>query len=164
PTAAGEKKVLIDCGTLALGGQPLKKVVNDLVGAVRDPDGRPRIDVVVATHRHRDHVSGFAEPVWGQVEVREAWMPWTEHPTDPKALRVREVQTRLAAQLERDLAALARAGLLPADSPFPVLAQNALANEAAMHTLHNGFRRPPAPAPRFLPTPELDRTLETDVL
>lgn len=163
PTSAGEKKVLIDCGTLAQGNRPISQVAQALVAELRGTDGRPRIDVVIATHRHRDHVSGFADPVWGQVEVKEVWMPWTEHPTDPEACFIRETQSRLAAQLDQDLATLVPAGL--ANGPvLSLLAQNALTNETAMYTLHNGFRRPPKPKMRFLPTKSLDRTLETDVL
>src|SRR5262249_8205631 len=157
------KKVLIDCGTLAQGSQPIAQVAKDVVEAVRESDGVARIDVVIATHRHRDHVSGFADPVWGQVEVKEVWMPWTEDPTDADARVIRERQSRLAAQLDKDLAALVQAGMANAPA-LHLLAQNALTNESAMYTLHSGFRRPPRPRPRFLPTRSLDRTLETDVL
>lgn len=163
PTRKGEKKVLIDCGTLAQGSQSISQVSQALVDEVREADGTPRIDVVIATHRHRDHVSGFADPIWRQVEVKEIWMPWTEDPTDPEARVIRESQSRLAARLDQDLAALVD-GELSNGATLRLLAQNALTNESAMYTLHSGFRRPPKPQMRFLPTRSLERTLETEVL
>src|SRR5271155_4158480 len=90
-------------------------------------------------------------------------MPWTEHPTDAEARVIREKQSRLAAQLDQDLTALVQGGLAGAGA-LQALALNSLTNETAMYTLHSGFRRPPKPTLRFLPTKNFDRSLETDVL
>ncbi len=147
------RRMLIDCGSIKAGSAKLEDVVAGLVGDVTDADGVARIDVVVATHRHRDHVAGFAESVWTDVEVSEVWMPWTEDPADPVATRVRNAQSRLALALEARLAA--RLGATP---PGPdrdrladahELALNALSNERAMRTLHHGFTG--AVERRFLP-------------
>jgi hypothetical protein len=170
PTPAGEKKVLIDCGSIALSpeGITLSRVVEAIVDASTDDrDGvvRPRIDVVIATHRHRDHVSGFDRPIWGEVEVKEVWMPWTEHPTAGDARLVREAQVALAARLHGRLASLSDKEYADVSAGMPLreIARNALANEAAMHTLHHGFL-PPAPRRRFLPDTPTDRTLVTEAL
>jgi glyoxylase-like metal-dependent hydrolase (beta-lactamase superfamily II) len=45
----------------------MREVVRQIIAEVTDQDGTPRIDVVVATHRHRDHVSGFADLQWSGV-------------------------------------------------------------------------------------------------
>src|SRR5262249_45574919 len=118
-------------------------VVDSIIEDVKDKDGKPRIDVVVATHRHRDHVSGFASSAWGDVEVKEVWMPWTEDPTDPEAAHIRDVQSRLALTLHAELTRL------NADADLIDLAANALSNEAAMQTLHSGFAG--NPRRQFLP-------------
>jgi len=153
PGAAKPLRVLVDCGTIANGPHSMADVVGRIVEDARDPDGIARIDVIVATHRHKDHVSGFARAEWAHVNVREVWMPWTEAPTDSVARAFRNRQHRLAMHLS---AALGVSDEGSAESsqewndPRHHLALNALSNDAAMTTLHQGFAG--APTRRFLPT------------
>ena len=139
------RRVLVDCGSHSSGPGPLPigdvaaRIVEDVTGA----DGVPKIDVVVATHRHRDHVSGFSSPVWKDVRVGEVWMPWTEDPADPAATRIRNAQSSGAAKLH---AALRLSG---APDHLLDLVSNSLTNEKAMATLHEGFDG--KPARHFLP-------------
>ena len=51
----------------------------------------PRLDVVVATHRHQDHVSGFASPLWAAVASVHPVRAWPEIPREPllETLRTR---------------------------------------------------------------------------
>jgi beta-lactamase superfamily II metal-dependent hydrolase len=139
-------KVLFDCGSHAASKRPrpMKAVVKQILADVCDEDGVARIDVVIGTHRHQDHVSGFNDPRWAKVEVREVWMPWTEDPSDPEAKRIRERQSKAAERL-------ALALTLSADHPDLLdLATNQLTNAAAMKTLHEGFAT--TPTRRFLPS------------
>ncbi len=93
-------RVMFDCGSIKLGANPMKNVVQQVISDARPSPGEPaRIDVVIATHRHRDHISGFADPAWAEVEVGEVWMPWIEKPDQSEARRIREMQSRLAEQL-----------------------------------------------------------------
>jgi beta-lactamase superfamily II metal-dependent hydrolase len=159
PAADRTRKVLIDCGSHSAGRgpQPIADVARRVVTDVTEEDGTPRIDVVVATHRHQDHVSGFREEIWNEVEVSEIWMPWTEHPTDPEAKRIRETQSSVARHLCLALEATQH------DAAAGQLAQNSLTNAAAMQTLHEGFSG--TPARRFLPCAERDRnSFEVDAL
>jgi beta-lactamase superfamily II metal-dependent hydrolase len=141
------RKVLFDCGTIKYGSMPIKDVAHQVIEDVRDPrDNVPRIDVVVCTHRHKDHVSGFNDPAWASVEVGEVWLPWTEDPADPEAKRIREVQSRLAVALELQLKkrSLAARGKEKQELEARLeLAVNALSNEGAMRTLHQGFAGKP---------------------
>jgi beta-lactamase superfamily II metal-dependent hydrolase len=134
PTPEGEKKVLIDCGSIKQGNHPLAKVVDRVIADVSDTKGNPSVDLLIATHRHRDHISGFASPRWAEVEVKEIWMPWTEKPGDPEAQKIRDAQNRLALALQN---AFTRLG---ADQMWLDLAANASINERAMSTLHEGFK------------------------
>ncbi|MEZ3160620.1 MBL fold metallo-hydrolase [Microbacterium sp. BWT-B31] len=85
-------RMLVDCGVHSHGrfkvnGQ--SRGIGEIVGAVIDQlsaeaaDGQPAVDVVVATHRHADHISGFAEDAWNAVRVGEVWVPFVEDPEDP---------------------------------------------------------------------------------
>ena len=80
--------ILIDCGihTSAKGGrETIDGVVEDIIRTVTPPGGgRPRLDVIVATHEHWDHISGFltAAALFARFEVGEIWLAWTENPAD----------------------------------------------------------------------------------
>lgn len=139
PTKSGERKILFDCGThfQSTGPHRAGEVAERIVEDARDADGVSRIDVVVGTHRHQDHVSGFENEIWEQVEVREVWMPWTEDENDPDGRKILEKQSKKAMQL----ANAARAFRLGA--AVEALAVNALKNEKAMRTLHEGFANDP---------------------
>lgn len=146
PDGAGERRILFDCGSVesSPSGGSMGSIVKRIIADATDPDGVARIDVVVATHRHKDHVSGFADEAWRQVQVREVWLPWTEHPSDPQARRIRELQSRLALGLNQALAAAPLAVGAEAQRQFEVsrdIVANALmlSNDAAMRTLHSGF-------------------------
>jgi beta-lactamase superfamily II metal-dependent hydrolase len=142
PTDTGEKKVLVDCGSKMASRRPLGDSVRAVIRDADAGDG-PRIDLVIATHRHLDQISGFADPAWKEVEVGEVWMPWIEDPTESVARRIREGQAMLARELQLALHGAA--------DPLGIseLALNALSNEAALETLHHGFAG--RPTRRFLP-------------
>lgn len=168
PTAKGERTLLFDCGSIEAAphrkmGDVVKQIVSDVTGSKG-----PRIDVVVCTHRHKDHVSGFGDPLWQKVDVGEVWMPWTEHPTDQEARRIRNVQSRLALALQQAFALRAPA-LGAAERKelgrYQALVENALmlSNEKAMTTLHSGFSG--SALRRFLPSKrKAERSFATDML
>jgi len=167
PTDKGIKKVLFDCGTIKAGPSKIGDVVDSVIDDVRDSNHRPRIDVVVMTHRHKDHVSGFESKDWAGVAVGEVWMPWTEDPEDEEAKKIRKKLTRLAVQVERECAAKLRAvssdDLRRKLTIAQELAVNALSNPKAMQTLHHGFAG--NPLRRFLPLRNATKKwIETEVL
>jgi len=141
--AAPPFRILVDCGAHRSGYPRPGWTPADAVRAiVADLGVGPRLDVVVATHRHQDHVSGFSSDIWRDVEVGEVWMPWTENPDDGKATAIRERQSRLALGLQLAFATSDFAARWTdpgrADS-LAALALNSLTNESAMRTLHRGF-------------------------
>lgn len=123
-------RMLVDCGVHAQGRAEINGRSRDIIETVEtikadliagpDPDapcrngGRPHLDVIVATHRHADHVNGFAEDAWDDVEVEEVWVPFVEDPSDPVAVDLRTAQAESAAALQRAAQALAASGRLPA--------------------------------------------------
>ena len=139
PSKDGDRKILFDCGVHFQGHGPreIGEVAAQVVEDARDRDGISRIDIVVATHRHQDHVSGFESEVWDEVEVKEVWMPWTENPKDPEGRRILENQSKKAMLLHD---AALRFGL---GAEVEALAANSMTNERAMRTLHEGFAGEP---------------------
>jgi hypothetical protein len=77
--------VLIDCGVI-LGthdaATTMKKVLQDVATV-----SKGRIDLLLATHQHWDHLSGFiqAAETFDALDVKNVWMAWTESPNDELA-------------------------------------------------------------------------------
>lgn len=150
PTEEGVRRVLFDCGVHFSGHNPattVDEIIDQVISDASD-DGRARIDIVIATHRHQDHVSGFEDDRWNEVEVGEVWMPWTENYKDSKARGILKRQStagkKLQAALQLMIARPGRFGLgaakvkeLQAVADF---ALNSLTNPEAMATLHDGFK------------------------
>ena len=91
--------VLFDCGSITEGAAQVTKVADDVITECGKGKVEPRIDLLIATHRHKDHVGGFSNPLWSKVTVGEVWMPWTEDPHDPQATKIRNRQSALALTL-----------------------------------------------------------------
>ncbi|HTG32646.1 MAG TPA: MBL fold metallo-hydrolase [Thermoanaerobaculia bacterium] len=96
--------MLIDCGVL-LGTPDAGGKMRQVAESLRDSTGG-RIDVLVATHQHWDHLSGFdqAREVFDEIDFGEVWAGWTEDPGNALANRLR---ARRRAHL-RALSAAAR--------------------------------------------------------
>ncbi len=148
-------RMLVDCGSHSQGqARPIEDVVTGLIADLKD-EGDPKIDVIVATHRHADHVSGFALDQWTEVDVGEVWLSYVEDEDDSDAQglgrSLTEVAQTLAAGVQQQRALSPDSQLLQvADS----LALNALPNQGAMDRLlgrgRKGFATPHAL--RFLPS------------
>jgi hypothetical protein len=81
--------VLIDCG-LIVGTPDAPRKMEEVAADLRQATG-DHIDVLVATHQHWDHLSGFeqAKDVFEPIQFGEVWVAWTEDPSDPLAARLR---------------------------------------------------------------------------
>ncbi|MER9018276.1 MBL fold metallo-hydrolase [Mesorhizobium sp. M0898] len=96
--------ILIDCGvhTSARGGSArVKDVVADILKITQ------RLDVIVGTHEHWDHLSGFlqAKDLFDKFSVGEIWFAWTEDPANPDARRIDKFKgDALAALVDTSLA------------------------------------------------------------
>lgn len=89
-TDGGETShLLIDCGVLK-GTPDASQRMQEVAQSVKDTTGG-RLDRLVVTHEHWDHLSGFlqAQAIYDAVEVGEVWLAWTEDPQDDLANELR---------------------------------------------------------------------------
>jgi beta-lactamase superfamily II metal-dependent hydrolase len=100
--------ILIDCG-LFRGSDAETDTLKAVVANIADTTNS-HLDVVVTTHEHQDHLSGFAyaKEVFEQqnVKIDEVWMAWTEDPADPMATQLRGNLQSFAQQLEQTVGRL----------------------------------------------------------
>ena len=108
-TFAGENRgdsvfLLIDCGVHKAqtgGGDKMQRIVADITAATGG-----KIDVVVATHEHTDHLSGFvqhAQAFLQSIEIEQLWLGWTESRKDAVANRLRKKKGHLQKAIDAAL-------------------------------------------------------------
>jgi len=91
---AGDQRpayVLVDCGVhraQSEGSENMRRVLSDVIETTGG-----RLDLVVATHEHTDHLSGFVAAAdylsRGELAIEHLWLAWTEDPEDPLAQQLR---------------------------------------------------------------------------
>ncbi|NEN06012.1 hypothetical protein G3T36_09005 [Diaminobutyricibacter tongyongensis] len=175
-------RMLVDCGVHSQGrakvdgvsrtiAEVVKAVIADLAEVT--PTGTPpRLDVVVATHHHQDHITGFAVPDWESVDVGEVIVPFVEDTADKDAQALRNSLVSTATKLNGIIEATAKRrerrgnGFTDALSLANSFAINSMGNAAATDRLlhrngqhfleptHDIFFAPDRdPAKNVLPTP-----------
>jgi hypothetical protein len=117
-TGARPVHVLIDCGVLK-GTPDAKKRMRKVARDVLDTTSK-QLDVLVATHEHWDHLSGFLDgkDIFEELGVAEVWLAWTEDPHDELARQLRARKARVAP-------AIAAAARELRASPAPAATQTA---------------------------------------
>jgi ribonuclease BN (tRNA processing enzyme) len=92
--------MLIDCGVL-VGQGPNRPDIRKVARHIAESTGR-HLDVVVATHQHWDHLSGFVDALeeFSKIKVDRLLLAWTEDPKDEIAARLRGQRMRLALSLK----------------------------------------------------------------
>lgn len=73
-------RMLIDCGMLTGDTNRLKECIKNI-----KKDCGNHLDLVVQTHEHKDHISGFnlkgddQKLLWDSINVDNVWLAWTEN-------------------------------------------------------------------------------------
>jgi beta-lactamase superfamily II metal-dependent hydrolase len=143
PTGGGPRHILIDCGVHAKDLGTIRDAVEQMA-----KDCGSKLSLVIMTHRHADHISGFGRcsDIFSQFTVDRVWMPWFEDPANKTATAFQASLTAMASRLSiglaarvdeasRQLASMADniTGAMPA-------AGDMSSNQKALDVLHRGFK------------------------
>jgi beta-lactamase superfamily II metal-dependent hydrolase len=145
PTKSGPEHILIDCGVHAGNIGSMDDCVKDLV---KETGGK--LALVIATHYHADHLSGFASNYddFAEFEVGGVWITNRLDPKNAGAVKFHAQITSLAHQLRLRLGARTD----PAGIQAIAKMQNALGvqlgagevgNAKALKLLTKGFKNKP---------------------
>lgn len=82
-TGPEPRHILIDCGMLT-GTPDAKRWAEDICRDVAKETAGGRLDAIVGTHPHWDHLSGFwdAKASFEKLAKNEVWLAWSENPDD----------------------------------------------------------------------------------
>ena len=104
--------MMIDCGVIS--GSPQGEDVNIVKVAQNiavEIDNH--LDLLVVTHEHWDHVSGFhrsqAQEVFEAMTIDKVWLAWTEDPKDKTAIQIRRHRIKARKALKEAATKLRRA-------------------------------------------------------
>ena len=176
-TLPGDRVVLVDAGFHSQGKGQFggNELVDQILADVTTIKGEPRIDVIIATHRHQDHVFAFNSDRWDKLAVGEVWLPWVEDRSNTQAMRLWKKQQQFTMNLA---AAVPTFGLDEENRKsvefmlwnagydgLPGFYAGAWSNIGALDRLHEGFARRDRVRPRFLPETEtFPESFESSVL
>jgi beta-lactamase superfamily II metal-dependent hydrolase len=165
PTEKGDRRILVDCGYHSQGKG--KYSDKELVQQIKADLGDATLNVVIATHRHQDHISGFGEQeLWDDVAVEEVWLPFTADEAasqDEPALRAWHALMEQAHDLVDENGNLTPSAMLAMDAHNPAekaaaefMLWNARSNAPGIENLLRGFKRADGGKAkrRFLPQKE----------
>lgn len=172
PTNSGPKHVLIDCGVHAGNIGSMEDCVADLAELTKR-----KLALVIVTHFHADHLSGFASQAdaFAQFEVGAVWITNRLDPDDKQSFAfmggIRELanhlqmqlKLRLRLDLDEDDRTLTNQALAKAENALGVTlgAAGGSSNDKAIELVTKGFKnKPPVYYYEAGEKPELPRSLQ----
>lgn len=110
--SGGTFNILIDCGLITVAGEPKDKMTKVALNISQTCNGH--LDLVVLTHEHWDHVSGFSEQqaraIFHAMTISEVWYAWTEDPENELGRKLRRERESKLNALSKAVASLRNTG------------------------------------------------------
>lgn len=136
--------ILVDCGTLS-SMDLLAKAVDNLKPLLPVAEDRHHVDLLVISHEHKDHMSGFGMDLWKDFSFGAIWMNAAMDPDHPQATRATKLHAFAAEAMDKAL----RLNL--ALGPDLMEMANAMAlNRDAMKALRNTLPRASGIKPAYV--------------
>nr|WP_156942074.1 hypothetical protein [Mesorhizobium sp. LNHC220B00] len=103
-------RILIDCGVILGTSQAVMRMTQVVDSVVAETNGH--VDLMLATHQHWDHLSGFVQATesFKKLSVDNVWVAWTEDPGDELANQLRGERQQAVETLRLAGAALTLSG------------------------------------------------------
>ena len=102
---------MIDCGVVLGTADPgtiMTQVMDNIVAVTGG-----EIDLLIATHEHWDHLSGFVQAKQSfdkLTKVGEVWLAWTENPDDQLTQKLKKEKGQALAALRMGMSQMQLAG------------------------------------------------------
>jgi hypothetical protein len=94
--------ILIDCGTLS-STDYLSAAIKSLKTVLPSIDGKRHVDLLVVTHEHKDHMTGFGMDLWSELSFGAIWMSAAMDLNHPEAKRTKKLHSFAAGAMEQAL-------------------------------------------------------------
>jgi len=129
------RHVLIDCGVHAKGNLDMIDRAVDHIATTTNS----KLAIVIATHSHQDHISGFSSK-FSSFEIGEVWLPWCEDVRDKQAVKLQKKQMALTEKLRQHFEVEARrAPVTKTRAAAMAAVANLVQNKTALTLLRAGF-------------------------
>lgn len=98
---ASQSNLLIDCGSFRNDEKAIKRITEIVTKGIKPALGKRPIDVVIGTHQHNDHLSGFVhcKDEFSKIGVGQVWLSWLDNPRDKKAQEIGKEYNNLTKHL-----------------------------------------------------------------
>jgi hypothetical protein len=94
--------ILIDCGTLS-STDYLSAAIENLKSSLPLIKGKHHIDLLVVSHEHKDHISGFGMDLWDGLSFGAIWMNAAMDPKHPEAEKAKKLHSFAAGVMAQAL-------------------------------------------------------------
>lgn len=92
--------ILIDCGTLS-STDYLSDAIKHLKPVLPTIGGKRHVDLLVVTHEHKDHMTGFGMKLWEGLAFGAIWMSAAMNLNHPEATRAKKLHGFAAGAMQR---------------------------------------------------------------
>lgn len=137
--------ILIDCGSRSAASL-LAVAIGHLKEVLPQDGAKRRLDLLVITHEHEDHIKGIDPEVFADIKIENIWMNVAMNKDHPQAGRTHHLRA-FATQAMRGLAAT---GLSLSPEIQDLVSMYGISNDAAMEALRTGLPEANGIEPRYV--------------